>query len=85
LRQELGFDPREKAEELTAIHDDDKRSAKRVLNVLTGGDVQREQQWLANADLDVLRRRGQQTGLADYLDELVERFVPLFGGSNPTS
>jgi hypothetical protein len=33
IRQELGFDPREQAEQLTAIHDHDKRSAKRVLRV----------------------------------------------------
>ncbi len=83
LRAELGFDPCERAEELAAIHDTDKRSAKRVLRLLTGGDSDREVQCWHGADLQTLRDRGSQTGLAAYFEELSGRLVPLFAGRQP--
>lgn len=74
---DLGFDPREHAEELTAKHDGDKRSAKRVVDVLTSSDATREAACL-EADLEALKSRGGGTGLSAYLGEVEERVLPLF-------
>jgi hypothetical protein len=78
LRQELGFDPCERNHELDAMHDHDKRSAKRVLFLLTGGDKARETHCAINAPLDLLAHRGQNNGLASYLAEVKDRVVKLF-------
>lgn len=78
VRQELGFNPCVKAEELTAKHDRDVRSAKRVLSVLTCANADREAECWVSASLDILRQRGENTGLADYLEELRSQLVPLF-------
>lgn len=67
--------------QLTAQGDHDahgaahKRSAKRVLEQLTGGDGEREQRcW--RTTLAVLRERGAENGLASYLAEVQERLRP---------
>jgi hypothetical protein len=78
LRRELGFDPRTGAENLTAKHDHDKRSAKRVLAVLTGGDRGREAECWLRYDLRLLEQRGQATGLTDFLREVRTLLAPLF-------
>ncbi len=78
LRQELGFDPRTHAHELTAKHDHDKRSAKRVLGLLTGDNPERECACWLQGSLHLLEVRGEETGLADYLREIRTRLVPLF-------
>jgi hypothetical protein len=78
LRQELGFDPCAEAEGLTAKHDHDLRSAKRVLGVLTAGNREREADCWLRCDLRLLEQRGQNTGLADYLREVRTLLVPLF-------
>jgi hypothetical protein len=80
VRQELGFDPRLHAHQLTAVHDQDKRSAKRVLGHLVGGDLDREAACWRRTGLDVLKERGTETGLTDYLTEVEERLVPMLGG-----
>jgi hypothetical protein len=78
LRQELGFDPRHRAEELTAKRDHHAKSAKRVLRLLTNGDPDREAECWEVPALPLLEERGRQTGLAAYLDELRTRLRPLF-------
>ncbi len=83
LRRELGFDPCIKAEELTAIHDHDKRSAKRVLRRLVQEDPHREAACWRQAPLQLLRDRGGQTGLRQFLAEILARLVPLFDPSHP--
>ena len=77
VRRDLGFNPCERADRLTAKADTAKRSAKRVLQGLTGGDRSRERSCFQDTDLAVLERRGARTGLTDYLGELRERIVPL--------
>jgi len=77
-RQELGFDPCISAHELTAKHDEDKRSAKRVLRFLTGGDWERERVCWAETDLGILRSRGKTNGIDSFIDELSRFIVPLF-------
>lgn len=78
LRRELGLDPREKAHLLRAKHRHDKNSPKRVLEVLTEGDFNREASCWRDTDLELLKQRGKENGLADYLDEVKTHLVPLF-------
>jgi hypothetical protein len=77
-RQELGFDPRSAAEQLTASEKGARRDAKRVLDALTGGDRAREDSCIEEPPLSVLAQRGKTTGLAAYLLEIEERLVPMF-------
>lgn len=76
-RKNLGFDPRERADRLTAAKPGAKRNAKRVLDVLTAGDLDRQAQCLEDVTLDLLAKRGASTGLADYLEELRLRLLPI--------
>lgn len=78
IRRELGFDPRLRAESLTATEPQAPRNAKRVLNRLTGGNPDREQECWTATDLATLRERGRLTGLSDFLDEVRKRLVSLF-------
>ena len=83
IRSELGFDPRFHSHQLTAKHDADKRSAKRVLGVLTQADVDREAICWEKAHLAMLRERGHATGLVEFMDEVILHFIPLFAGRSP--
>ncbi len=79
--QQIGSDPRLCSHELTAGSDDQaKRSPKRVLKSLSGGDWNREARCWRETDLSVLRDRGQTNGLADYLEEVSKILVPLIDG-----
>jgi hypothetical protein len=79
-RSTLGFNPCERSQELTAGKDDTAtRSSKRVLNVLTRGDRDRERHCWTNTPLNRLRERGGENGLALYLHEVRERLAPLIG------
>jgi hypothetical protein len=84
VRAELGFDPRIGAHQLTAKHDADRRSAKRVLGVLTQDDADREEFCWKEAPLATLRERGRETGLVEFLDEVSSRIVPVFPGYSPS-
>jgi hypothetical protein len=75
------FDPRSSGEQLTASESGAKRDAKRVLDALTSGDLDREDACLEEPTLAVLAERGATTGLASYLREVEERLVPLFDPS----
>jgi hypothetical protein len=75
VRKELGFDPCLRSHELTARHEHDRRSAKRVAGILCPDGGERR---LSGTPLDVLKERGRENGLADYLSELETRYVPLF-------
>lgn len=78
LRQELGFHPCERSHELAAKHDHDKQSAKRVLSLLVGADRDREMECTAATSLALLKDRGRENGLGDYLTEIEVRITPLF-------
>lgn len=79
-RKRLGFNPCEKSQELTACKDPHAtRSAKRALNSLTGGDVERERECWSKTSLHQLRQRGADNGLADYLNEVETRLAALLG------
>ena len=77
LRQELGFDPRLRSEELSAAEKGAKKNAKRVLKELAP-DYHREAECWQETDLTTLAERGANNGLADYMREVKERLVPLW-------
>lgn len=77
LRRELGFDPRNNTSALTAKHDHDRKSCKRVLGVLTQDDRQRKEQCYRLVPLATLRDRGQSSGLARALAEIASVLLPL--------
>jgi hypothetical protein len=77
IRNELSFDPRTEAHRLNGKKGEP-RCPKRVLRELTRDDPVREARCWREPPLEVLRNRGQTTGLADYLEEVRDRIVPLF-------
>jgi hypothetical protein len=80
-RKRLGFDPITNPERLRGDRrraaEQEDRDMKLVVERLTEGDHDRERQCLEATPLSVLQGRGQQTGLADYLDEAATRLLPL--------
>ncbi len=76
-RQVLGFDPRIASQQLTATGDHDKRSAKRVLTSLTGGNRERERKCWLGTPLAVFDERGKENGLADFVREVRTLLAPL--------
>lgn len=80
LRKNLGFSPTERSEQLDASDEGAKRSPKRVLRCLTDDDREREARCWTDADLEVLRVRGQRNGLAAFLAEVSETLRPIFVG-----
>lgn len=85
LARELGSDPRLNAESLSAAEPGALRNAKRVLDVLLAGRRDREAACWLECNLQILRERGRTTGLADYLEEIRTRLVPLLSGPQPES
>lgn len=84
VRKRLGFDPCLRSHELTAHKDiTDKRSPKRALRELTADDRARERQCWFDTHLTLLRERGTDNGLADFLDDVRSRLAPLFGYAAP--
>lgn len=78
LRQELGFDPRLRSEELSAKTPGAPRDAKRIVRLLVGDTYDREQSCWVDCRLEDLIERGRLNGLADYLEEIRTRLVSLF-------
>jgi hypothetical protein len=79
----LGFDPCSRSHELTACKDDTaKRSPKRVLGILSGGDRDRERLCWTDTPLKMLRERGKENGLVAYLDEIRDRLAPHIGADD---
>ena len=77
VKKRIGFDPRLRSHELTGTRD-----AKQVLRDLTNGNVDRQRNCWTETPLKVLRDRGQKNGLADYLQEVEQRLVPLIVGDS---
>lgn len=76
-RNELGFAPNECPERLHASEHGATRSAKDVLDRLCPDHERRSRCW-RDTSLEILRQRGERCGLAQFLDEVRERLVPLF-------
>lgn len=83
LTRELRFDPVAEPHRLNDRHDHEPRSAKRVLSTLVAGDRDRECACWSETSLTLLRRRGGDTGLTSFLDEVAARLVPLFAHLHP--
>lgn len=84
-KRHLGFDPCGESEKLTAVSPGAKRSAKRVLDVLTIRDREREAACWRGTDLSILERHGQRNGLSDFLNGVRRQIAPLFApGAPPT-
>ncbi len=80
LRQELGFFPNEEAHRLGAKKEYARRSPKRVLETLVDGEWERQVRCWMVAELALLKKRGQESGLAVFLDEVSDRLLPLAAG-----
>jgi len=80
-RKRLGFDPVTKPERLRGDRrrgaEQEDRDMKLVVERLTAGDYDRECLCLTTTPLALLKDRGQETGLADYLGEVEARLLPL--------
>jgi hypothetical protein len=83
MRQELGFNPCEEAHRLDAKKEHARRSPKRVLDVLTAGEREREVRCWTEAPLLLLHARGTLSGLTTFLDEAAESLVPRLSGVPP--
>jgi hypothetical protein len=77
VRRDLSFDPTTESHRLTSHPNDASTDAKRVLTRLCGNDQERRDACLA--DRSRLRERGRDNGLREFLDEIEQRIVPLFG------
>jgi hypothetical protein len=77
LRAELGFQPNIGAHQLDAQDEQAKRSAKRVLDQLTAGDRERERRCWQATPLELLRSRGEPSGLQAFLVEIEQTLLPL--------
>lgn len=77
LRLALSFDPTLQSHRLTSHPNDARTDAKRVLEALCGKDRDRRHQCMT--DRERLRERGRLNGAADFLEEIDDVLVPLFG------
>ncbi|GMU00778.1 hypothetical protein KH5H1_48980 [Corallococcus caeni] len=81
LEQRLSFHPIRDAHRLTASEHGAKNDAKRALEELTSGNLERERECLRETPLETLRQRGERVGLTQFLSEISERLVPVMDGS----
>jgi hypothetical protein len=77
LRRELGHDPCAGSHRIAARSHGAKRDIKRVLDVLTENDGEREAACWRSTPLAQLKGRGSENGLAAYLDEVAQHLVPI--------
>jgi hypothetical protein len=83
-RQDLGFNPVEQPQLLTAVKNDQaKKSPKRILNLLIAGDRDREAACWRDTPLDRLRERGSGNGLRRYLLDVERCLVAQISGMPP--
>ncbi|MEG4486418.1 hypothetical protein [Microcoleus sp. D2_18a_B4] len=57
------------------------RNPKVVVEKLTGGKMEREQQCWEETSLELLRKNGVNTGLTAYINEIEERLIPIIGSA----
>ena len=80
LTTELGFDPTSASHRLASGRIQHPRSSKRVLAMLSADEKDREEQCLRQTSLDALRRCGAANGLANFLDHVRSRILPVLEG-----
>lgn len=80
LKSELMFDPCEESQKLRSNswqEPERNRNPKVVLARLTCENREREQQCWEETSLELLIKRGKNTGLTAYLEEIEQRLIPL--------
>jgi len=83
ITTQLTFNPCEESHRLrnSLTEPDRLRNPKVVVEKLTGGRMEREQQCWEETDLEHLRKNGVHTGLTAYIDEIEERLIPIIGSA----
>ena len=84
ITTELTFNPCQESHRLRSNsweEPDHLRNPKVVVEKLTGGRMQREQQCWEETSLEYLREKGDRTGLTAYIDEIEERLIPIIGSA----
>ena len=76
VRKALGFDPTLKPEKLTSRKRNDKKDAKRVLDKLCERGRRGQDRW-RDAEIQRLRDRGQECGLAQFIYDVRNQLVPV--------
>jgi hypothetical protein len=82
IKTKLNFDPCEEAHRLRSnsfTEPDRLRNPKVVVEQLTRGDMIREQQCWEETDLEIMRSKGKNTQLTDYLNEIEQRLISILG------
>ncbi len=80
IKSNLTFDPCTESHRLRANlmkEPERNRNTKVVLKKLTQEDIEREKQCWEDTSLEILRERGVNTGLTDYLQEVEQRLVAI--------
>jgi len=80
IKTKLNFDPCEESHRLrsNSFEEPDRiRNPKIIVEQLTGGKMEREQQCWEETSLEHLRKRGIHTGLTDYIHEIEQRLTPI--------
>jgi hypothetical protein len=84
ITTQLTFNPCEESHRLRSnslTEPDRLRNPKVVVEKLTGGRMEREQQCWEETPLEYLRKNGVHTGLTAYIDEIEERLIPIIGSA----
>lgn len=76
-RRLLGFCPIQQPHRLNSTDDDSVKDAKRVWAALNHDGPEGNLRSL-QTDLEILRKNGADAGLADFLDQVLAKLVPLF-------
>jgi len=84
ITTQLTFNPCEESHRLRSnsfTEPDRLRNPKVVVEKLTGGRMEREQQCWEETPLEYLREKGVDTGLTAYINEIEERLIPIIGSA----
>jgi hypothetical protein len=84
ITTQLTFNPCEESHRLRSkllTEPDRLRNPKVVVEKLTGGRMEREQQCWEETSLEYLREKGEHTGLTAYIKEIEERLIPIIGSA----
>jgi hypothetical protein len=84
ITTQLTFNPCEESHRMRSNSWEERdrlRNPKVVVEKLTGGRMEREQQCWEETDLEHLRKNGVHTGLTAYIKEIEERLIPIIGSA----
>ncbi len=84
ITTQLRFNPCEESHRLRSnslTEPDRLRNPKVVVEKLTGGRMEREQQCWEETPLEYLREKGVHTGLTAYIKDIEDRLIPIIGSA----